>query len=924
MKSKQVHEKFPATEEFQRKSKDQAEKEYKAIDDKFEKKNASLNSLAVEAAENIIPSVLGFLTAGGSSKEQQKLQERFDSLQRTCQQFKQQFEEQKKFIEDLQNAKKGLENKCSTLETKYQKVQSEWGLTKNRQTQFDQDVKPEVAAHSKGILNLKQELSAAKENITQLLATKSQIPDNLKQQLEKIDRLSTRVNDFPSIRLELDKIRRESTVATKDITEEVKKLGTRVDSLESAISGVEGRQGLNHYVVDLVEWQQNLISAGIPSTRELVALSDKVTRLERSTTKSPQPKTESPDMSSLHKRVTQVERLVDPLPKKIQSCEESTSSFFKASAAENLKDSINTQISEVDKRLRGLEDKFTSTTNFKERLEALEAKGNSISRVTGEVKALETRLVKVEQEPPIAQQPTTTSPTSVQGNATMPRDVSSRLDSLGQAVDTFREQLDQMKEGNNAIMNSIGDTIDGQVQRATEEIGRQITSIESKLLGLDNSSDPTSHESLSALPQKFEDFRQAHAETIRSQNDEIKNAKDTLVAVAAARAVDILRSTPDALPPPDLQQRLIGHVNTMVNQLNSSLTTTLATYQDEIYANANNVNSLETRVNNINTGAIAAYMADQVLERFPHLQTTEATMIGFRTTLQGVTSEIQGLSNSVRHLQRGSQEPATATDSKAFKDLRLEVDKLTTNVTAANSMTKKTKDTVAEMQGDLQWTKEAMATLQEDAKDTKERLAVLVEDAKTTKERVETQGQSIIANNNYATEQITKFDTDIEKVSSDIEKISSDIDTMKEAATEPAPRSATSQVSSTNTPNGSKAIKSALAMPARYGRQGSAASAVSDGSLPSTANGSNKGAKPKLPTPGNRQPSMSSDTGNKKRKIPNGTSPTTSLGPNGTASNNSSPRKKARRKGYLDGDDPEDDDYDLPQPGLMSSDDDEL
>lgn len=208
-----VHEKFPAMAEDQARSKDRAERALKSISEEVLAKKSSLDGLASQVVTQFIPHMITANARYGRSESDARTEE----LEKKFKAFEERLEVQHTFMLNLQ---KTHEENYRSSEDKYLKLRDEAACAKATMVEI--------------LKSLSEDVDAAKEAVAQV---KEQIPLNLQPRLEKLDTLFERVDKFPNLRLDIDKIKQEAAAQAK---------ARHNDRLEAAawdtkLSGIETR-----------------------------------------------------------------------------------------------------------------------------------------------------------------------------------------------------------------------------------------------------------------------------------------------------------------------------------------------------------------------------------------------------------------------------------------------------------------------------------------------------------------------------------------------------------------------------------------------------------------------------------------------------------------------------------------------------------
>ena len=920
LKSKPHHEKFPSTEESQRRAKEQAEKEFKVVDEKFKAKNSSLSNLAAEAAASVLPSILG--TAAVDHDEQHKWQNRCEDLEKTCVTLKKQLEDQRKFLEGEKKLRLQLEGKFEAVDAKYKNAQASWAETKGRQASFDKDIRPQMQER---LLDSEMKIESLKEDITNLSARfayqKAQIPSDLPQKLEKVDSLSKRLDDLSNFTTGFSKVEEESAKMAQIFAEKSKAF-EKVDRLELVVmgNGTENVPNLRATCLQLAKDQENFrtelkkvpdLEARVINVENRPASAtyyDKLKELERTSSLQ---KLQSETHSALAAKVMVIESGQLDVNHKFEQrlgaleAAKATTPLFAGkpttpdsnliSRVRSLEDCVKS-IESIEKRVSYCETAAESCVNISELanmksevaetravIGVLEKAQNDLSS-----KLLEDRVDPIELEKRLGS-------IAVSVNASL----DSRLDILGEhpsaaqgtaapananllsRLDTLREDFESFKCSQLAADDSTAECLNIATNTAVNLQTRVVTA-ESKISQLETVT--MSYKPLLELPVKFESLVEDQVRSVQQYQSVLNSARQTIVADSVSEAIKAIQTNPDVLPSATLETRVmnsIGQLNNKIGELDN-----------RVEGNSLAVLDFEKRWQGINTRDMSNYILGQLSETYPNVRDAQAQLVALDTSLRNTQNQLivldssfQGLQAQVQKLENRPQQSPAPSEGGRVSSLRKDVDKVTEDLMkeqktarSAAKEAKECKDALSSLQDDY-------AKLHLDVAHTLGELHVKFDELKETD----------IANldrrvNNLRDNEIAQLESRFNSLKDNEQALAQQIANLNKVPTaSPAPSNASR---STATANG---IKTHKVLQAPF-------------------------SPPAVPT--NRQASMESSTSSKRRKIVNGTAASRINGVNGRArsgSNTSSPQKRRRRRSDVtsDHDDP---DYEIPQPGVSSDD----
>ena len=217
-KTKSNHEKFPATEEVLKRSKESAKKALLSIGEKCKKKDTMLKDIVVQGTARILPRLLGL---GGQDKS---LRLQFDSLEKRCQELECQVRDQRSFIEDQRLARESLDEKYKFLLEK-------------------------TSGYDKDMVDIKHELVKTTRTMSEL---SDRIPEDLKP---KLDSLLTRIDQLETVNADKAKEEPMSIAVSKALADSNKTLedyGQKLQTLDTYVRGNSTKPGLTSHISSLV------------------------------------------------------------------------------------------------------------------------------------------------------------------------------------------------------------------------------------------------------------------------------------------------------------------------------------------------------------------------------------------------------------------------------------------------------------------------------------------------------------------------------------------------------------------------------------------------------------------------------------------------------------------------------------------------
>jgi hypothetical protein len=217
-KTKGNHEKFPATEEVLKRSKESAKKALLSIGEKCKEKDTMLKDIVVQGTARILPRLLG---SGGQDRS---LRLQVDSLEKRCQEIECQVRDQRSFIEDQRLARESLDEKYKVLLEK-------------------------TSGYDKNIEDIKRESVKTTRTVSEL---SDRIPEDLKP---KLDSLLTCIDQLEAANAGKAKEEPMSIAISKALADSNKTLedyGHKLQTLDTYVRGNGTKPGLTSHISSLV------------------------------------------------------------------------------------------------------------------------------------------------------------------------------------------------------------------------------------------------------------------------------------------------------------------------------------------------------------------------------------------------------------------------------------------------------------------------------------------------------------------------------------------------------------------------------------------------------------------------------------------------------------------------------------------------
>lgn len=653
--SESIHAKFPATAETQTRSRDRAERAYRAICEEVDVKKSSLDNLALQSVARFVPRMIAASTDSRQSTSQLRLEE----LERKCEDLQNLFEEKKKYMENLQ---KSHEDKYQSLHDQYSKARDDWGKTKLTLTK---DVQPQLLSAVErtnktehAIQALKQDLASArvltnqiakdvdtaKQKTTQL---SEQIPPDLEPKLEKLNSLSERVDKFPNLRLDVDKIKEESGKSTKDLLRHIKNIELlggyyeKIDRLSYTVYGTdtpysEGLIGTVTQLAKLKEDQATTIQTlstlegrldGSPLESRLI----KVEKLVSHATSISETLSRT-NIPTLEHKLREVEDR-DPQPPTTTLLDSGTLSRISAIEIQIIP-ALSKSISQLSDRCGTIQDDMIS---MKTKMSALERQGNTENEGNDPTYGVQTRS-----------------------------DVAA-----GPQIDfeTLKSEILEVVEAKQEAVDGVIEGISTQFQSAINDSRRRCEVIEKSCSALKANYDP-----IMALAKQVEGLEETFETKIREN-----------LGHAVTGVLDQIRAQPNILPLNLIENQMSKDLVHKLNHMSQQLDHFTRSINEQLEANSEGLINLDRRLTNINTKAMAVFILSQMEAMYPDVRNAQSMLVDLTASrrrdeaaLDNITRSVDALKTQVYALE--TRAPQSNLDEKTLQSLRGEIDELSVHI----------------------------------------------------------------------------------------------------------------------------------------------------------------------------------------------------------------------------------------------------
>jgi DNA repair exonuclease SbcCD ATPase subunit len=867
-KSKPHHEKFPATRETQTLAKEYAEKEYNTISEKRREKETSLKSLTTQAAKTVIPTILATSKGGADKSELQRVEKNCqDLVEKTRNEFTKLVEDQRNLLIELQNRNKELEEKHLALEKRNQELHDQGRTeTKTIREQLDKEIRPQVkdtleklGISARGVQKLEQDMLELKGSAAKISNDVAQIPPNLKEQISKVDTFSGLLGELRS-RPQVPVNLQEQLQKIVTLFDDVNTLKSRVDTRDTWAASAQTSENadkqystLNSKIENVEKFVQSSIETLLGDQQIFRENWTRMDRRVKVTEGRPDPtgfesrlakmenaqKTTatSAGLDGLQKRVGILERSIDPISttcKRVDDYEKSGSFQVKPSDLEELRASLKAVEAKVNLP-QNTADRSAEIANLEKRLKDYIV-GLTLTQSSGP-------------------DPSGGDSSNSINNAALEH-LRQRLEELDSTqTEEFRKLRQEIEDTDDLVGATINEKVEKSLELAASAMNTGLSTLKTPATLDEKSADKVISFLGDAIVEKVETSlkREMLAVNTRLSTLEDPATLDSLVEQSASKAISLLRPQ---LPPVDLLPRVAADIEKISQDMAASIkqqNSNIGNVHNTSEATRHALGILTHRVDNINTGALAKHMVDQLAELYPHVQHTEILMSNFKASLEQMEGRLATSDKSLGELKELAEMLRAQTQLPAADpgpSIRSEVDKQEKETLSLKSEVKKLKN--------------AIEKVQEEAKNN-----------------AETQEQEYLKFREDMLKQIT--DVIYKDFLDSIEKIETKIKELQESS----PRQ---QASSRN------AVSPAVS---HSSRTGTAPNGVLSSRVRPTSSATN------------RQPSFASDTNNKKRKLQNGQAART----NGTAPKKRRRRGSFEDPDDEEGD-PDFIGDDIPQPGV--------
>lgn len=338
----------------------------------------------------------------------------------------------------------------------------------------------------------------------------------------------------------------------------------------------------------------------------------------------------------------------------------------------------------VEMRLSALEsrpqvslDTFTRTAHesntLPRRLNALNdqyAAASDLTDVRSVVSNLEKRIIKIDARPLVPQGATS----NAAAGSTEFLDLRGIISNLEEQRLQMNDRLIEVEDQCLVLSDGVGAIINQKVAETAKNIDDRLATIEATV---EASASKESHDKLEVrLAEAIEKQNQVILNSRNAQNEDILNAKNTLVGAAAGNAISIIANRNMFAPA----------------SLTDSVTQGFNGVRTDIEANRHATANLQTRMDNLNTGELHRAILGEMQNVYPQFNNAENALSAMRLTLHNVSQELAAAKRNIQAIQ---DKPAANIDDTAIKALRDELGELTSSVNNLQESVQKAEEKVA-------------------------------------------------------------------------------------------------------------------------------------------------------------------------------------------------------------------------------------
>ena len=673
-KGKEHHEKFPAMEEAAKRNKELAWKSFSSIEAKCTKKNTKLQCILRQGASKIFLSELE-----GKDQQEQKLQSKVESLEKTTEQLQSQLQEHQLFIKTLTEQRR---TELEASETEGRKLQNEVSTLRNILNEFTGEVKPRVDELQCNAAKSSNEMEALKKCMNETEADLADLSVKLTGDIEtKISALSTRLvttydQEFKSM-LNRNQEGSLSNATIKSLNEH----GQRLQKLENEV-----RSSLSSHVSSIATDQRKFRENFNPVLSTIEAMLGRVAALEGQdpSTLSAEVRAEIKDLVA---RVDKQSATLHGLPSDVDLVDLRENVAYAQSATDNFNE-LRNEIDDLKKRADVTENQ-TRPRPDRHPSTPIEFPSTLVQLAN-----IEKRLVEVEKQ---TRSDRTLPSASI--NEQHKKLILEGLDSLQTRLDDAEKQIQRLPG-----LETVLDAMEKRTQHSS--INAPTIDVESLKIGLTTD--------LVAIVKQMQFDADGVVggviDGLGSEVQKIKNDMENLANIYTPRAhltqfhvqlTDVSgkvaslerneQSYGDVLR--QIDSRYNQSATTQSNQLNT-IDKNLSEHMD---ANTAAIENIRYRLDNMNTTDMAVHILNQMDSTYPNLRLAERILEQHKNSLQHLDLRLHGVGSSINSILARLPNGDVATTQA----LREEINGLTGQITDARQRAQEAQDAVRELKKDI-------------------------------------------------------------------------------------------------------------------------------------------------------------------------------------------------------------------------------
>jgi hypothetical protein len=618
-KSKKFHEKFPAMEEAQRRSKDLAKKALTSIEEKCAEKDANANARMRQLAQHLLPS-------GEDNHCMQKLQTKVHSLEDTTQSLKKQLHEHQSLIEKQRTERLA---ELQARDTEIRKLQDQLATTFGLHSLEDtiQSLKKliekqrterlaELQARDTDIRKLQNQLATLHEHQSliekQLHEHQSLIEKQRTERLAELQAQDTEIRKLQNQLPTTAELVRDFKPIIEESNRNALKSRTDVERFESILDSLSAKL------------PENFQASFQTICSKVEKLCKDYEQKQNKATKEPLGDTDKAVLSDCEKRLVRVERLIKDVPHTIN--------FLLTSVIKD-QEKLGENIETLQRRVGCMD----TTAILAEHQSRLNDPFQRVKSFQPEMDDSEKRLELVEkQSVHNRSEDLTVSEPRQNGNLSAPVESCSVFEQLASLERRLADIENLSKQPTDAHappidMNEVVALVDSMQSASNTTMARDIDELYSRLGKVEKDVDkfPNAYVSMAAFTP------------LTAQLHSISNSVDLLTQSERSHAAQYKQWAED-------QKDLLAKENERVDAVSHGII------------------NVEKRLNLINTKELALHIMNRMDSAYPNLRAAETTLEHHKAAIRLAESRFKGIDKEVKDLR--DQNTNTKELAKEAKD----------------------------------------------------------------------------------------------------------------------------------------------------------------------------------------------------------------------------------------------------------------